>query len=38
MINKIAVEAAGEIWNNGSNAFGRTGAKSKTVFPDKIGV
>lgn len=39
-LSKTAPEGGGEIWDNRSNAdlgFGRTGAKSKNVSPDKSG-
>lgn len=39
-LSKTAPEGAGEIWDNRSNSdldFGRTGAKSKNVAPNKSG-
>lgn len=39
-LSKTAPEGGGEIWDNRSNAdldFGRTGARSKNVAPDKSG-
>jgi hypothetical protein len=39
-LSKTSPEGGGEIWDNRSNAdlnFGRTGAKSKNVSPDKAG-
>ena len=39
-LSKMAPEGGGEIWDNRSNSdldFGRTGAKSKNVSPNKSG-
>jgi hypothetical protein len=39
-LSKYGPEGGGEIWNNRSNSdldFGRTGAKSKYVAPNKSG-